>query len=104
MVNLETSAARQRQAIDNVGSHERIGRIIFPPAPTAVTVLVTVESIQTALYLLRQIVRVANLRPRNVFQCLGHDNVREEAGHCLLSAAVRKAGQVIERAKERAGY
>src|SRR2546425_12779005 len=98
------STAGKRKSVHNISSHKRFGLIIFPPAPTAVVVLVAVKSIQTALNLCREIIRRANRSGLHVLQRLSDDDVGQEARHRLLGAAVRITSQVIERAEQRARY
>ncbi len=55
-VDLITGAGGEGQAIDYIGSHERIGLVIFPPTPAAVIVLIGIQAVQATLHLLIQIV------------------------------------------------
>src|SRR5437588_6279804 len=102
-VNLITGAAGHCQTINHIRGHEWIALIIFPPTPTAIVVLVSVQAIETFLNFLVEIIRGANLRRRNVFEGLRNDDVRQEARHRLLGTSVRITCQVIERAEQRAG-
>ncbi|MCG3160590.1 MAG: hypothetical protein JMDDDDMK_01659 [Acidobacteria bacterium] len=102
-VDAVTGALRHRQAVNHVSRHERIGLVVQPPAPTAIAVLQSVKPVKPALHLLAQIVRSLDRSRFHVLQRLRDDHVRQEARHRLLGAAVRKAGQIIERAEHRSG-
>src|SRR5438067_5495902 len=64
--------------------------------------LVRVQTIETFLNFLIEIVRDTNLRCGNVLQRLRDYDVRQEARHRLLGAAVRITRQVIERPEQSA--
>src|SRR5262245_996921 len=97
-------AASERQPVNYVGRHKRIGLIVLPPAPAAVVVLEAVKAVKPPLNLRVQIVRRLDRSRLHVLQRLRDDHVRQEAGHRLFDATVRVAGQIIERAEHRPGY
>ena len=102
-IHRHASGLRLHQSGDHVRGHERVALVGLPPAPSAVFVLEVVEAVEArANLLLHRLGIQADLQPQIVHRLRDHD-IRQEARHGLLDAAVGERREIVERAEQRSG-
>ena len=103
-VHVVARFVRLAEAADDVSGHEHAAIVIFPPAPAAIIVLESLQPLHSGGNFLFELGSVHRGLQMKILHRFGDDDVRKEAGHGLLGAAVGIAGEVIECIEETAGH
>src|SRR5271163_3126757 len=98
-----TGFASLAKAANDVGSHEDLTFVFFPPAPAAVIVLEIFQARHAGFDFLFEFGSVHGGLQLQLLHSFGDDDVGEEAGHGLLGAAVRIGGEIVERGEDASG-